>query len=57
MADNGTEESLEDVHFLSEQDIYVGLTSRHLDISQVLKKVKRPGAGAAVIFTGTSIPY
>jgi hypothetical protein len=57
MADEDMEASSTDVHFLSEQDIYVSLTPLHLNISEVLEKVKRNGAGAAVIFTGTSNLY
>jgi hypothetical protein len=55
MADEGKEATSTNVHFLSEQDIYVSLTPLHLNISEVLEKVKRDGAGAAVIFTGTKI--
>jgi molybdopterin synthase catalytic subunit len=54
MVDETMEESPTDVQFLAEQDVYVSLTALHLNISEVLEKVKRDGAGAAVVFTGTS---
>lgn len=37
---------------LSEQDIHVELTESHLDVRSVMELVKRPDAGAVVMFTG-----
>jgi molybdopterin synthase catalytic subunit len=40
--------------FLDEEDIHVELTYDHLDISSIMKRVKRPKAGAIVLFAGTT---
>ena len=36
-----------------EEDIYVELTSASLDVLLIMNKVRRPQAGAIVLFAGT----
>ncbi|KAF4454806.1 Molybdopterin synthase catalytic subunit [Fusarium austroafricanum] len=49
-----TQEKLQDVWELSEQDCYVALTHDHLNAQAIMDRVRSPSAGAIVLFAGTT---
>ena len=38
--------------FLLGEDCYVGLTNDHLDVGDIMSRVRSPKAGAIVLFAG-----
>ncbi|CVK90617.1 related to molybdopterin synthase large subunit [Fusarium mangiferae] len=49
-----TQEKVQDLWELSEQDCYVALTHDHLNAQAILDRVRSPSAGAIVLFAGTT---
>ncbi|KAI1047233.1 hypothetical protein LB505_011080 [Fusarium chuoi] len=49
-----TQEKVQDLWELSEQDCYVALTHDHLNAQAIMDRVRSPSAGAIVLFAGTT---
>ncbi|KAF5652911.1 molybdopterin synthase catalytic subunit [Fusarium sp. NRRL 25303] len=49
-----TQEKVQDLWELSEQDCYVALTHGHLNAQAIMDRVRSPSAGAIVLFAGTT---
>ncbi|KAG5817665.1 hypothetical protein H9Q74_002112 [Fusarium xylarioides] len=49
-----TQEKVQDLWELSEQDCYVALTHDHLNAHAIMDRVRSPSAGAIVLFAGTT---
>ncbi|KAF5263398.1 hypothetical protein BFJ63_vAg725 [Fusarium oxysporum f. sp. narcissi] len=49
-----TQEKVQNLWELSEQDCYVALTHDHLNAQAIMDRVRSPSAGAIVLFAGTT---
>ncbi|KAI1025621.1 hypothetical protein LB503_006790 [Fusarium chuoi] len=49
-----TQEKVQDLWELSEQNCYVALTHDHLNAQAIMDRVRSPSAGAIVLFAGTT---
>lgn len=47
-----TQEKVQDLWELSEQNCYVALTHDHLNAQAIMDRVRSPSAGAIVLFAG-----